>query len=450
MSTNTQEYGFIQVNGPINIMPITPEHMKGEIVWLYILMGPTGSGKSSFIESLAPDQQLNISKDSLESVTQEVNCYQVVNLGTQPQHADAKVVLMDTPGFLDPRLSEGRIMRMVTESLNAIRQFSSYTIVRIFYFQPITDIRIGGLKRDAVKILREYVNQYNASDIWVITTMWNQLSTPKQFEDTSRRFNTLKEEIYAGSGGLHITVTKFDASQASTLSLLDRPLYGWHEGPNNTNKVMDPHYQSHLCDNLLGRITNTLQKLQLLAEDKQHATHSGSEDHHLLEVVLRDEKVALSSLQSFLDDLVTHEGNDPSEPWDDASIFHIDISEFSDLASDDISPLGIVALQCLLDALYDQDPDACSSPWPLSRALPLAPSCPLPEDALLQPTVTSDIPSDHEPAPVSPSQVPGLDQLSITPVPILSAPHGQPPSPDVSCFAPIIAAFKRQFNPTWR
>ncbi|KAF9040887.1 hypothetical protein BJ165DRAFT_1492896 [Panaeolus papilionaceus] len=121
MSTNTHEYEDIQVNGPISIIPIIPKQMKGENVWLYILMGPTGSGKSSFIESLAPDQHLDISKDSLESVTQEVNCYQVVNLGRKPVYSDRLFVLMDTPGFLDPRLSEGRIMRMVTESLNAFR-----------------------------------------------------------------------------------------------------------------------------------------------------------------------------------------------------------------------------------------------------------------------------------------------------------------------------------------
>ncbi|KAF9040871.1 hypothetical protein BJ165DRAFT_329195 [Panaeolus papilionaceus] len=387
MSTNIQEYNTIQVNGPISIVPITPEHMKGEIVWLYILMGPTGSGKSSFIESLAPDQHLDISKDSLESVTQEVNCYQVVNLGLQAMYySDRLFVLMDTPGFLDPRLSEGWIMRMVTESLNAIHQFSSYTTVYIFYFQPITDIRIGGSKRDAVKILRKYIDQYNAEDISVITTMWNQLSTPKQLEDASCRFDTLKEEIYAGSGSLGITVKKFDTSQASALSLLDRSSYGWQEYPNNANKVMDPHYQSHLCNNLLGRITTVLQQLQFLAEDKQSATRSGSEDHCLLEVVLREEKMALSLLQSFLDDL-------------------------SNL--DNIGPSGIVALQCLLDTLYEQDPGTCSSPW-------------------------------------VPLQVPGLDRLGITSAPIPSTPHGQPPSPDASCFAPIAAAIKRRFNRAWK
>ncbi|KAF9040947.1 hypothetical protein BJ165DRAFT_1530765 [Panaeolus papilionaceus] len=374
-----------------------------------------------FIESLAPDQHLDISKDSLESVTQEVNCYQVVNLGLQ---YDDKMlfVLMDTPGFLDPRLSEGRIMRMVTESLNAIRQFSGYTVPFIFYFQPITDIRIGGSKQDAVKILQEYVHQYEAAYISVITTMWNQLLTPKQLEDASHRFNTLKEEIYARSPGFGITVTKFDTSQASALSLLNDQWAGWLEDPNNTNKVIDPHYQSHLCNNLLGRITNTLQKLQLLAEDKQHATCSGSEDHHLLEVVLRDEKVALSSLQSFLDDLV---GCDPQS------------SGVVDSTS------GLMALWSLLDTCYEQDPDACSSSWLLSQALLLAPPILLPTDATPQSIVASDIVSKHNPAPASPLQVPGLHQLSITPVPTQPIPNSQPSSSDASCFASITAAIKR-------
>ncbi|KAF9040962.1 hypothetical protein BJ165DRAFT_333287 [Panaeolus papilionaceus] len=448
MSTTTMKYHWIQVNGPIRITPITPEQLKGKYIRIYILMGPTGSGKSSFIESFAPDQQLNISKDSLESVTQEVNCYQVVN--TSAQYSDSSFVLMDTPGFLDPRLSEGRITRMVTESLEAFRQYSSTFYVYIFYFQPITDIRMSGSKQDAVKILREYVKRYNAAYITVITTMWNTLGTPKQLEDAKHRMDTFKNEIYASSQGLDINVTKFDTSQASALSLLNGSLVGWDEDEMDPNEVIDRDYQSLLCNNLLGRITNLLQQLQFIAENKRSATRFGTEDHRLLEVVLRDEKVAVSSLQSFLEDLVRI--NPPgltSESWDDASIFHIDISEFSDLASDDTGPSGIMVLQCLLDGLYDQKPDACSSPWPFFRASPLAqPGVQLPPDAALQPVVTSDSPSNCDSGPASPSQVPGLHQLSHTPRPIPSAAHGQPPSPNASCFAPIAAAIKRQFNHT--
>ncbi|KAF9037040.1 hypothetical protein BJ165DRAFT_1532442 [Panaeolus papilionaceus] len=374
-----------------------------------------------FIESLAPDQHLNISKGSLESVTQEVNCYQAINLGIKPDRLDTLFVLMDTPGFLDPRLSEGRITKMITESLEALRQNSIVVIVELFYFQPITDIRISGSKRDAVKILQGYIRPFDAQNVTVITTMWNQLSTPKQLEDANCRLGTLKKQIYADSDGLHIYVTKFDNSQASALSLLNGSSYGWRHQNFKSKKAVNPQYQSLLCNSLLARVTNLLQQLQLLAEDKQSATCSGSEDHCLLRVVLRDEKVALLSLQSFLDDL----------------------------ASDDFSPSGMMALQSLMDNRYEQDPDACSSSWPLSCASPLAPSIPLFAGAP-QPTIASDIPSNRQPAVVSPSQVPGLDQLGITSAPIPSAPHGQPPSPDASCFAPIAAAIKRRFSRTQR
>ncbi|KAF9040954.1 hypothetical protein BJ165DRAFT_1530771 [Panaeolus papilionaceus] len=316
-------------------------------------MGPTGSGKSSFIESLAPDQHLNISKNSLESVTQEVNCYQVVNLGAQLRHGDAMVILMDTPGFLDPRLSEGRIGGMITESLNAFRQHNIDSFVHIFYFQPITDIRIGGSKRDAVKILREYVNQYKAKDINIITTFWNTLPTAKQLENANNRLHTLRNEIYTKSGNLDVNIFKFDTSQASALSSLDETEYSWNGRDVKPDKTIDLHYQSLLCHNLLGRITNALQQLRLLTQDKQNATRSGSEDHHLLEVVLRDEKVASMSLQLFLDDLVSIIGQSgaTSELWDSLAI----------LASDNVDPSGVMALQYLLDTLHDRHPGRCLS-----------------------------------------------------------------------------------------
>ncbi|KAF9040933.1 hypothetical protein BJ165DRAFT_332292 [Panaeolus papilionaceus] len=405
-------------------------------------MGPTGSGKSSFIESLVPDQYLNISKDSLESVTQHVNCYQVVHLGVQPDYDDDDrlIILMDTPGFLDPRLSEDRITKMVTESLEAFRQNSSGCIVHILYFQPITDIRIGGSKRDAVKILQAYVKLYNAGNITVITTMWNNISNPKQLEDATRRLGTLKNEIYASSDNLKIEVAKFDTSQASTLSLLGGSYYGWVDQSINSGEAMNPHYQSLLCNNLLGRITTVLQQLQLLAEDKWSATCSGSEDRNLLEVVLRDEKVALLSLQSFLDDLVRIDrpGLTP-ESGADTSIFYNDISGLT-CAGDKNVRSGIMALQCLLDALYERDCGACSSPWPLSQTFPLAPPIPLPTGATPQPTVVSDILFSCGPVPTLSLQVPGL---SITP-------DDQSPSSDASRFAPIAAGFKRRFNRTRR
>ncbi|KAF9034276.1 hypothetical protein BJ165DRAFT_1534103 [Panaeolus papilionaceus] len=94
-------------------------------------------------------------------------------------------------------------------------------------------------------------------------------------------------------------------------------------------------YQSLICNNLLARVANTQQQLRLRAEDKRIATTPGREDPLLLAVVLREEKVALDALQSFLDDLAA------------------------------VSSTGRAALETLLSGVSDDaDPSTGSSPWP--------------------------------------------------------------------------------------
>ncbi|KAF9033353.1 hypothetical protein BJ165DRAFT_1534633 [Panaeolus papilionaceus] len=298
MSTTRAEYENLEFKGPISVIPVTPEDVKKKLVLVYLLMGPTGSGKSAFIESLSPDQKLDISKDSLESVTQKVVCYRVVNL----MQWMFPILLVDTPGFLDTKMSEGRITKMITETLDSLHKSAASFDVLILYFQPITDIRMGGSKRDAVKLLRAFAESFGASGITVVTTMWNQISSPKKMEDANNRLSDLKNEIFVESDRFGINVTKFEFSHDSALSILDFGGGGWIHNEEKSQK-MDPQYQSLFLNNLLGHISNTQQHLLTLADDKQNATTPGREDPLLLEVVLRDEKVALEALRSFLDDV---------------------------------------------------------------------------------------------------------------------------------------------------
>ena len=180
-----------------------------------------------FIESLSPDQKLDISKNSLESVTQKVVCYQVVNLTYQAW----SILLVDTPGFLDTKLSESRITKMIVETLDSLQyvfncsttqltmflfsmvllvsQSAASVAVFILYFQPITDIRMGGSKRDAVKLLRAFAESFRAIGITVVTTMWNHIPSSKKMEDANHRLSNLQNEIFV-VGGLHFYNGKCD------------------------------------------------------------------------------------------------------------------------------------------------------------------------------------------------------------------------------------------------
>lgn len=100
-------------------------------------MGDTGTGKSTvssinilkmalsdnptphkLIEALSGGARssLDISKDQLAGVTQEVNAYQLKNAGYvagPDDHEPWPVYLIDTPGFSDTKLSEMSIVQKI-------------------------------------------------------------------------------------------------------------------------------------------------------------------------------------------------------------------------------------------------------------------------------------------------------------------------------------------------
>ncbi|KAF9033841.1 hypothetical protein BJ165DRAFT_1615953 [Panaeolus papilionaceus] len=281
MSAVTQAYNRLNIDDDLGVVPITCDDVKGEQLWVYILMGPTGSGKSSYIQSLSPDHPLNISKDSFESVTQHVTPYRVLNLSTQQNH---DFILLDTPGFLDTKMSERRITTMITETLDSLRKSASTVRPLIFYFQPITDIRMSGSKRGAMEMLRAFAQSFQVSGITIITTMWNNVTTPKQLEDANRRLDSLKHDIFAvlwpslllyndidvlmegipiyqGSSTMHIEVAKFEFSKDSALLILDTPYHGWNH-IKDKSKNMDPQYDLLTYNNLLYRIKHTTSSYQ--------------------------------------------------------------------------------------------------------------------------------------------------------------------------------------------
>ncbi|KAF9049134.1 hypothetical protein BJ165DRAFT_1581046 [Panaeolus papilionaceus] len=197
---------------------------------------------------------------------------------------------------------------------------------------PITDIRIGGSKRGAVKLLRAFAASFNAVVITVVTTMWNNVSTPKQIEDANQRFSSLSHEIFKGTSTMEIDVGKFEPTMGSALSVLNTAAAGWFYSTQRGGSSA-PQYQVLICSNLLDRIAGVLQQLEILAADKKVAMAPGKENPALLTLVLRDEEVALATIQSFVDDLVG------------------------------MGSGGIMALQSLLDARYEADANACLSTW---------------------------------------------------------------------------------------
>ncbi|PPR04213.1 hypothetical protein CVT24_013295 [Panaeolus cyanescens] len=193
----------------------------------FLLVGPTGAGKSSFIEALANDHTLGISKDQLESFTQTVTAYEIVNV----YFDQYRISLLDCPGFSDTSLSELEIIEMVNTWMKANRV--SYIDI-ILYFCPITDTRLPGTRRKTMEMWKSLVSSSSKSSypagrkdevaVTIVTTMWDQVWCERVEQRAEKNYNQLKDGVWKemidkGSG-----ITKFKNTQESALGNIDDAL----------------------------------------------------------------------------------------------------------------------------------------------------------------------------------------------------------------------------------
>ncbi|KAF9032632.1 P-loop containing nucleoside triphosphate hydrolase protein [Panaeolus papilionaceus] len=153
-------------------------------------MGPTGAGKSSFIEALAGEsQQLSISKDQLSGYTQRVNTYKVVNLTV---YGDP-VYLVDTPGFSNSKISEVEIMDMVRRWLHD--NFLTF-VDRILYLTPISETRLAGSRCRTMDMLKQFLEPNRGLDsVTFVTTVWDTLHNEHAQMRAESNFAQLRDQI---------------------------------------------------------------------------------------------------------------------------------------------------------------------------------------------------------------------------------------------------------------
>ncbi|KAF9032562.1 hypothetical protein BJ165DRAFT_1534976 [Panaeolus papilionaceus] len=233
----------------------------------YSIMGPTGAGKSSFIEAFAgKSQKLSISKDQLAGYTQAVTAYRLVNVVyTDWRGTMHPVYLIDTPGFSDSKISE-------IEVVNMIRKWGEDYYVHystsILYFTPITETRLPGSRRRTFQMLSELfaeysTKQYGTPQLIVTTTMWDTVHNERTQNRADSNFaqlrdETLKEFVKSSS----TDVIKFMNTRNSALQAID------HASSLTTVFTIDKTSASpHLYQDLHDRIQGALQEKQIIELD---------------------------------------------------------------------------------------------------------------------------------------------------------------------------------------
>ncbi|KAJ3508732.1 hypothetical protein NLJ89_g5593 [Agrocybe chaxingu] len=147
------------------------------------LMGPTGTGKSTFINLLTNDENIRIGHD-LESQTFDVSTSRYVD-----REAGLAVTFVDTPGFDDSRdgVTDTDILRKIADFLQAewvlfvfvlldidIKRYrGGRKLNGIIYLHRISDPRMGGMAKKNLRMFKELCGDNSLVNVLIVTTNWN-------------------------------------------------------------------------------------------------------------------------------------------------------------------------------------------------------------------------------------------------------------------------------------
>ncbi|KAF9050566.1 hypothetical protein BJ165DRAFT_1402265 [Panaeolus papilionaceus] len=107
---------YLNLTGTIDVRKVQRGNRWAPNALKILIIGPTGAGKSSFIEALAgPYSSVNnLSSSQLEGYTQHVSVYEVKRI----EWRSSPVYLIDTPGFAVEKISSLEIVNQVQRLMN--------------------------------------------------------------------------------------------------------------------------------------------------------------------------------------------------------------------------------------------------------------------------------------------------------------------------------------------
>ncbi|KAF9533688.1 P-loop containing nucleoside triphosphate hydrolase protein [Crepidotus variabilis] len=145
--------------------------MLGNQENIIAIMGPSGSGKSRIIDTLA---HTNWSGPGLANVTQKI---QSVKTTLKSRNGKGvQVTLVDTPGFGDTHKSDLQILEMIADWLEQNYR-KGVCLTGIIYLARITDNRITGDSFRCMKMFGKLCGgaEQLAKRVAFVTTMWDKI-----------------------------------------------------------------------------------------------------------------------------------------------------------------------------------------------------------------------------------------------------------------------------------
>ncbi|KAJ3551810.1 hypothetical protein NP233_g13008 [Leucocoprinus birnbaumii] len=187
----------------------TEELKESDIV--IALMGPTASGKSSFISAVG-ESNYGVGHD-LNSCTVEVKAVRV----HIPELEDLDVVLVDTPGFDDTYKTDYEILKMISEWMKKAGK-KKILLDGILYLHRISDNRMVGTPLKNLELFEKLCGPQAFSRVVMVTTMWDDVD-----EDMGKqREDELVSNFWASMMSRGTTTLRYGNTAESAWNILNR------------------------------------------------------------------------------------------------------------------------------------------------------------------------------------------------------------------------------------
>ncbi|PPQ72068.1 hypothetical protein CVT24_008296 [Panaeolus cyanescens] len=270
-----------------------------------LLLCATGSGKSSFIEAMAGSgHRLGISGGTLESVTQEAKAFKLVNIQFKWTDGDLwPVYLVDTPGFLDSKMSEVEIVKKLDEWQKKHDTWVHY----VFYFSRITDTRIPGSARRLTHIIKTL--GLDSKRFTIVTSMWDTICREETWRRAENHFAQLRDDIWEAEIQAGARIRKFENTHTSAIVIL--------MGTSNRGPVFRRSFRLHahnpiaspVYGELLDRIESARQEKLFSLEQQIHLI--SNPNHELESTVLSTLRDTDERLTKYISQLVAFGDSPP-------------------------------------------------------------------------------------------------------------------------------------------
>jgi hypothetical protein len=146
------------------------------------VMGPTGAGKSSFIQCVTGRKDVRIGHtlssgnfhysacllSDHQAETNEVFAYKF-------PHKGKTCILVDTPGFDDTNRADNKITEAILTWLRD-SMISGQRLNGVIYLHRITDPRMGGTAVKNCRMFRKLVGDNSFKNVILATTFWEEVS----------------------------------------------------------------------------------------------------------------------------------------------------------------------------------------------------------------------------------------------------------------------------------